>query len=256
MYVEPFAGACGILLARPYNSEVREVVNDLDDSLINLWEVVRLRPEELISHLNRLPYSRNRFRQWRRQYLYTPDDWRQLSDMERAVRFFYLLRTSFSSWIAKDNAGFHHHPDLDQKSWAPRAFRSATARIAAVSQRIQEVLFENLDFAKIITKYDHRDTLFYVDSPYTTTVYRDSDTNPYYRYPWVEADDRRLAAALNECQARVMVSNYICPLVDTLYAGWRRVERDVFCASRSHQPSEARRTELLLMNYDEQGARL
>lgn len=52
-YVEPFAGSAAVLLARPrYGGMRREVINDLDGWITNLWRSIRDRPDDVIRHIN------------------------------------------------------------------------------------------------------------------------------------------------------------------------------------------------------------
>jgi len=47
IYIEPFAGALSVLLARPHQP-VHEVVNDLDGWLVNFWRAVQWQPHQLV----------------------------------------------------------------------------------------------------------------------------------------------------------------------------------------------------------------
>ncbi|QOC26059.1 DNA adenine methylase [Microbacterium hominis] len=50
-YVEPFAGSAAVLLGRPeVKGHRREVLNDLDGWITNLWRAIRDRPDEVMSY--------------------------------------------------------------------------------------------------------------------------------------------------------------------------------------------------------------
>ena len=59
LYVEPFAGMLGVLLARPKTK--LEIVNDLDSNIANWWEVVREQPEELAWYIHNTTNCRQTF---------------------------------------------------------------------------------------------------------------------------------------------------------------------------------------------------
>lgn len=51
-YVEPFAGSAAVLLGRPdFKGKRREILNDLDGWITNLWRSVRDRPDEVLAHV-------------------------------------------------------------------------------------------------------------------------------------------------------------------------------------------------------------
>lgn len=254
MYVEPFAGTGAVLLSLRHNVE-REVLNDADDSILNLMEVARTQPELLAAHLTMLPYSRQLYRRWRYQYLKHHGSWLQLTDLERAVQFYYLMHTTFSGWLSMENAGFHHHHKTTGP-WAPATFRRALDNIPQAAERLGLVQLECMDFEKVIRKYDGPETLFYCDPPYGGTRHFMQRHNQYYARDWTEDDTRRLAALLTACDARVVLSDYDTPLLNELYGGWRRDAKDVHVSSDFHHQTGSRRQEVLLMNYAEDGTRL
>jgi DNA adenine methylase len=82
-YVEPFAGAAWVLFAKP-PSDV-EVLNDIDQELVNFFRVVRDKPDELIASFDWTLVSRAEFKRM------AALDPLQLSDVQRAHRFYYLV---------------------------------------------------------------------------------------------------------------------------------------------------------------------
>ena len=51
-YVEPFAGSAAVLLARPaFKGRRVETINDADGWLVNTWRAIRLRPDEVATHV-------------------------------------------------------------------------------------------------------------------------------------------------------------------------------------------------------------
>ena len=57
-YIEPFAGACGVLLGRPpHHGRRDEIVNDADGWLVNFWRAVQLRPADVHRHFDGWPVT-------------------------------------------------------------------------------------------------------------------------------------------------------------------------------------------------------
>ena len=107
------------------------------------------------------------------------------------------------------------------------------------------VTIENLDFRKLIPKFDSPDTLFYVDPPYPAST-RDAGGKGYV-HEMTDDSHRQLAWLLRGAKGKVAISGYACALYDVLYAGWRRAEKQT---SANGQRGAVPRVEVLWMNYD------
>lgn len=147
-YVEVFGGAGTLLLNKPPNRV--EVFNDIDGDLIDLFIVVRDKPEEFVRKFRWLLYSRELNRLWSRD-IETNDP------VERAARFYYVIRSSFSgSW----GAGWSFTRNK------PQSFFNSLETIDLIAKRLKRVHIENLDFRKCIKIWDSPSTFFFLDPPY------------------------------------------------------------------------------------------
>lgn len=67
-FVEVFGGAAGVLANKdPDTSDVEEY-NDRDGDLVQFFEVLRDRSEELVAWLDRTPYSRELHDEWAHKF--------------------------------------------------------------------------------------------------------------------------------------------------------------------------------------------
>jgi DNA adenine methylase len=89
-WVELFCGSAAITLAK--KPAPIEVINDLDDNIVNLFEQLRNNSSELIRCIELTPYSRTEFNNAR--YV-SPED----SDLERARKFMILCMMSVNSTV-------------------------------------------------------------------------------------------------------------------------------------------------------------
>jgi len=148
-YVEVFGWGLSILFAKP-NSKL-ETINDINNELINLWEIIKYHPQTLSHYLNQMFTSRvifNNIKLWK----YKPSH-----DIERAAYFYYLISQSFWS------KGSHFA--MSSKSW--RKPKNLYKSFTKWTQRLKFVTIENMSFEKLITTYDtSKDTFFYLDPPY------------------------------------------------------------------------------------------
>lgn len=236
-YVEVFGGAAGVLL-RKSRSRI-EVYNDLDSQVFNFFKV--LRDAELLRSLVALvsltPFSREEFEL---AYIESPDP------VESARRF--VLRTFMghgtSSMDPSDSNGFRSCDIRAGKSYA-REWLGVPEAIQTAAERMLGVTIENLDFRKLIPKFDDPETLFYVDPPYPLSTRQNGGKG--YVHELTEEDHRQLIWFLKKCKAKVMISGYSCRLYDDGLSDWRKEEK---ASAANGQRGSVPRTENLWMNYE------
>jgi len=151
VYVEPFAGMGGVFLRRTWRPKL-EVMNDLNGEIVDLFRILQRHYPQFLDMLRFQVASRKEFERLRKT------DPATLTDLERAARFIYLQRLAFGGQVsgvfgvARDRSRFRLsalEPPLD-----------------AAHSRLEAVVFENLDWAEIVRRYDGPETLFYLDPPY------------------------------------------------------------------------------------------
>ena len=96
-YLEPYFGSGAVFFTKP-KSKI-ETINDLDNNVVNLFDIIRSNPEPLIKAVEATPYSRT---EYERTYLNQDED---VNKIEEARRFFDTLLAR--SWL----------PDNRRESW-------------------------------------------------------------------------------------------------------------------------------------------
>lgn len=147
-YVEPFAGALAVLLAKA--PAKLEVVNDIDSDLVTFYRYVKYHPQALMDELDSYLNAKKNF-----QDLLANPGW---TDLQRATRWFLLKVCSFSG----------HSQHWGRSRTERRGFKNAYhgPLIEAVHERLQSVIIEQGDWRKVVEYYDAPDTLFFLDPPY------------------------------------------------------------------------------------------
>ncbi|MFO1458257.1 MAG: DNA adenine methylase [Verrucomicrobiota bacterium] len=232
-YVEPFGGACGVLL-RKEPSDL-EVYNDLNGRLVNFFRMVRDRPQQLIRLLKRTPYSREEFL----------GAYEQAADpMEDARRFFVTAWQSFGGASGTRRTGWKRmHRKWDNcRAHITADWVNAIRNLALVRQRFERVQIEHDDALAVIARYDSPDALFYVDPPYPSETRNRRWCQRAYSHEMGALDHELLAAALMRVQGTVVLSSYPNEQYSRLFSGWHRVE---FQAQTMNRTSA---TEVLWMN--------
>lgn len=90
-YCEVFAGAAWLLFKKE-ESQV-EIINDINKDLVTLYRVIKLHLEEFIRYLKWILVARDEFSRFKAE---NPET---LTDIQRAVRFYYLMRTGYGAKI-------------------------------------------------------------------------------------------------------------------------------------------------------------
>lgn len=236
VYVEVFGGAAGVLLRKPRSSI--EVYNDLDVQVVNFFRVLRNREslDELVASVQLTPFARNEF-----DLSYEP-----VADAIESARRFVVrcfLGHGTCSMDPLDSNGFRSCDIRAGKSYA-REWHGVPAAIATAAERFFAVTIENLDFRKLIPKFDGTDTLFYVDPPYLLSTRQVGGKG--YIHEMSEHCHRQLSWILRGVRGKVAISGYPSSIYESLYCDWRREEKKT---TANGQRGAVPRTEVLWMNY-------
>jgi DNA adenine methylase len=208
VYCEPFAGGLNLLLNK--SAAPVEIAGDLDSGLVGLYRALKDRPEEFLTRVGRVAYTRANF-----AWSIEPGDGDPLED---AVRF--LVRRRFSrgghgkdfAWSERLRGG---QPG-DKNGWDTirRELPGIVARLAHVELRCQ-------DGIELIRETDGPGVLFYLDPPYLHETRTDRDA---YGHEMSDDDHALLIDVIVRCRGAVAISGYHSPLYDRALSRWERAE--------------------------------
>ena len=239
-YLEPCGGAAHVLMYKPQWGH-REIYNDLNDDLYNFWSQMQRNADLLAHRLQALPYSRALYY----TYQARPFDGSIIDPLERAVMWFYVLRSTGTGWIRESPVGWNN------SAGSAAAFRSVLELFDLIQERLThpQVILDNRDVERVIEEYDAPTTLHYVDPPYIGTEY-------YYQAGIRNKvkktfDHQRLAEILNTVEGDVALSYYPHPDLDRWYPldRWQRTTWQQPKASSMAADTIQIATEMLLCNY-------
>lgn len=209
------------------------IVNDKNDELINYMLVLRDRHEELFKECNALPYSESLYNKYKWEPI--PKD-----ELERAVRFFYKMRLTFSGGGHKYRNGIGLSKTQDKS----QTYQSAVNLIPKMAEIIKTWNILCRDFEDVINFYDTPETLFFLDPPYV-------GYENIYAGGFKKEDHKRLRDTLGKIKGKAMVCYYPDPLIDDLYDGWYKADYETASQIEVRKDGDKCpiRTELILMNY-------
>jgi DNA adenine methylase len=267
-YIEPFAGGGSIFFAKPkvdFNQ-----LNDIDGELINVYLTIRDNPEELIYFLKRRLVKESRIPEkftksvlfgdplpaTKELHGFFKNEFKPQNDLERAGRWFYLNRTSYSGIMNSQNMywGYGDKYSMQPKNWAQNILRT--------SQKLQGVEITNLDFEQVIDNAPDGALLF-LDPPYFN-----ADQDKFYQHYFSKQDHFRLAECLrrNNERLNLFVTYDNIPEIKELYH-WMLETHDRewnYCIQRTDDQKNGttrkgeryKGKELFLINYDSELATL
>ena len=254
VYVEVFGGGGSVML----NKErfVREILNDANGNLINLYRVVREHPDELKDRLLYVLHSREDFKIAQRrleeatgrcfpvlpqQDGNSSDSQGKLAEKKPEVSSPVLRAADFYQVVRQSYAG-------NGKQFSPvaRSMWAGFPSIDRVAGRLQGVTLEKEDFGVIFQRYDSPTTVFYIDPPYFFTE------DYYPGNIFLRSDHQRLAAILLRAEGLWLLSYNLCPEVLELYQqpGILIEEVDRINNMAQRYESGAVYQEVLISNYD------
>lgn len=227
-YVEVFAGAAWLLFRKPASKT--EVINDINRDLTTMYKVMRHHPSAFLECFNNMLVSRDDFDDIKATPAHV------LTDVQRAARFYYLIRTSFGA-------------KCDGQHFAVGSTRPSRLNltqlhdnVAATRARLARVAIENRPFDKVITALDKPTTFFYVDPPYW-------DCEDVYGKGLFSKDDFTLLRdTLASIKGKFILSINDVPQIRALFAGF--TIREVETRYSLSKDANTAVTELLILNFD------
>jgi DNA adenine methylase len=224
-YVETFAGGAQTLFHKE-PSKV-EVLNDLDSDVVTFFRVCQLHHDELVRYLKFVVISREWFDRLQAQ------DPHNLTDIQRAARFFYLQKNAYAGLVRKRKLGY--------SVTEPTRFNpeSIPELIANTHTRLARVQIEHLPYEQILERYDRPTTLFYLDPPYFG--------RKLYNFNFSESDFVELSTRIGELRGKFVLSLNDVPEVRRIFRPFHFREIDL--AYTAQQTAGKRFPELLITNY-------
>lgn len=223
-YVEVFGGAAWLLFYRERHAE-KEIYNDINSELVNLFRMVKYHPEAVEKELEYMLNSREMFLRLR------DEDVDRKTEIQRAARCFFLIKASYGAKLTSFGCTSRNVLKIGD--------------LAEVQRRLSGVLIENKSFDKLIQAQDGEGTLFYCDPPYyQAEKYYDTGGFSFGKEQHILLRD-----LLREIKGKFVLSYNDDPFVRELYRDFR-----MEAAERSNNLGIAaggkkRYQELIIRNY-------
>lgn len=251
-YSEPFGGAFWVYLKMnldDYPNLTTIVYNDFNEYLVNMFMCCK-EHEKFYEYLKDYK-SQNKelFYKFQNDLFKNKIDY-VMPDFENAMKFSYLTSQVWSGISPADGK----YIDLKGKYKSKfDTFRDKLKNEKYIKNLEKITNFENLDFQKVIEKYDNDDAFFYVDAPYVLKKLEDSGGEKYYsEHDFTNKDHERLAICLKNIKGKFAMSYYYFEELEKWFPkdkyNWHM---KVFAKASMAQSGkeQTKGEELLIMNY-------
>ncbi len=192
---------------------------DVNEELINTYQVIKNHPKELINFLETLNYDKETFldiRAWDRK-----DNWKEkYSNIQRAWRFLYLNRTCFNwlyrvnkSWQFNVPFGKYTNPDFVQKENIQNTSKLLNKTKADIQFKSYDTVLEKAKKGDFV----------YFDPPYDVLTDTANFTS-YNEWGFWKKEQKELSEVfkkLDKKWVKVMLSNHDTPYIRELYAWYK-----------------------------------
>lgn len=223
-YVEVFFGAGWVYFGK--NKSKVEVINDIDKELVNLFKMIKYHSEEIQRLMSYEVCSRDLFNEYKNINI------NYLTEIQRAVRFIYLLSQSFAS--KGDHFGYG-------TTGMPKPQIFSTEDLLKLKERLRNTYIENLSFEEIIKKYDRPHTFFFCDPPYFETC--------GYKNKFTEEDHIKLRDLLKDSKGKFLLTINDNDKVREWYKDFNINETEVAYSVCKEEKGRRKFKELIITNY-------
>ena len=216
-YFEPFvgSGAVAFYVIQEFSPEF-VLLSDINQELINAFEVIKNEPEPLIKALkahktSHLSDSKAYY------YGIRGKDPNKMAKIEKAARFIYLNKTCFNGLYRVNSSGkfnvpmgSYKNPDIAQEQ-----------KLIKISELLKNVSFKAMSFEKVLELAKKGDFV-YLDPPYYPLENSKSFTT-YSKEAFLEKEQKLLAQVFKELAQRgcqLMLSNSDTKFIRELYRGF------------------------------------
>lgn len=245
-YCEPFVGGGALLFKL---QPAKAYVNDINEELINIYEVIRDEVDALILELQKHKQKNNA------DYFYSVRDWDRnkeyyatLSCVQKAARIIYLNKTCYNGLFRVNNAGEFNSPFGNYRN--PNIVNEPTLRAVHAYFRSSNINFSCVDYEDVL-KTLPRGSFVYLDPPYDP-VSDTSNFTGYSRGGFNRDEQIRLRECCDDLDRRgikFMLSNSATDFIKTQYKEYDITHVKAKRAINSVASQRGQVDELVIRNY-------
>ncbi|MCH5213069.1 MAG: DNA adenine methylase [Oscillospiraceae bacterium] len=233
-YLEPFFGSGAVLFNKP--SSRIETINDMDNDVVNLFNIVRNNPVPLIKAVEATPYARE---EYETAHAGRNDD---VDEIEKARRFLVRCWQGHGFRTTGEKVGWKNDVQGREAAYAMRHWNKLPEWLLDACERLKNVQIDCRPAVDVIKRFNYPNVFIYADPPYVLST----RCRKQYKHEMTDDDHIELLRVLTEHKGKVIISGYDNDLYNTYLQGWEK--RSISSADQLSRP----RTEMVWMNFSKE----
>lgn len=209
-YLEPFFGSGAVFFNK--GPSAIETINDLDDDVVNLFQIVRDDPVPLIKAVEATPYSKKEF-----ELAYAGRD-ETTDNIEQARRFLVRCWQGHGFRTTGENVGWKNDVQGREAAYAMRHWNNLPEWMLEVCERLKNAQIDNRPAVEVIKRFNYPNVFIYADPPYLLST----RCRKQYKHEMTEQNHCELLEALLQHKGTAIISGYDSNLYNEYLKDWRK----------------------------------
>jgi len=243
-YYEPFIGGGAVLFEL---QPKKAIINDFNEELINVYQIIKENPEELILDLKTHKNESDYF--YHLRALDREESFESMSNVKKASRVIYLNKTCYNGLYRVNNSGEFNSPYGRYKN--PNIVNETTIRAVSKYLNANNITILNGDFETALEGIKKGDFVYF-DPPYHP-ISSSSNFTGYIQggfdiYEQVRLRD--LCDELNKKGVSFLLSNSATQFIEDLYKDYKISYVKANRSINSNAKKRGEIDEVLIRNYE------
>jgi DNA adenine methylase len=245
-YFEPFVGGGSVLFELlskdlKYNCQREYTVSDINENLINCYEVIKSNIDDLITELEKDIYSNNSESYYKCRDRFNNIKFNETNLIEKAALFIYLNKCGYNGMYRENSKGKYNIPFGKMKN--PKICDTRVLR--KDNESLRNVNIACCEYTSILELVE-KDDFVYLDPPYHETF------TDYTNNKFNEEEQRELKVFVDKLTKKgafIMLSNSATDFIKDLYKDYKHINLTIKYSLGGRGADRGDKQELLITNY-------
>lgn len=243
-YYEPFIGGGAVLF---HVQPKKAVINDLNEELINVYNVIKDNLEELLVDLSKHQITEGYYYEIRA--IDREEEYKTWSNVKKASRFLYLNKTCYNGLYRVNSSGYFNTPFGRYKN--PNILNETVLRAVNKYLNENDIKIKCGDYSESLKRIG-KNSFVYFDPPYdpisNSSNFTGYTANGFNRKEQIRL--KNLCDKLDEKGVKFLLSNSNTTFIRNLYSNYKIVVVNANRSINSNSNKRGEVEEVLIRNYE------